>query len=273
MSKSRASNVSLVIAVTSVVAFVGCSAPTSADPDEDTTSEELQVAAATARCEGATVSFTLRRTATDFSSLTRPVRYALSNIVIGGVATPGTFSEDKSPLGATFRAEWWNGLPLSGSRFVTESRMHAEKPRGPDNHGQGWGGAPLAFNERVRCVTDLGGAPSFVDRFRLAYEYQVTKVYPGHVDPQLRAIPLADPSTLPPNLAPLANVPGQLAVFEFEGKRIYTVTKAYTVFYDAAGAPFATGEWRAQPIPSATFLSPAEWNALPRTTWRWGLDN
>jgi hypothetical protein len=50
-------------------------------------------------------------------------------------------------------------------------------------------------------------------------------------------------------------------------------TVATTVFYDALGAPFAKGEWRTQDIPSDTRFSPAEWTALPRNTWRWGLDD
>lgn len=259
------------------LAAVGCSAPSSddeppAEQEEGTTNDELQVAAATAHCEGDGVSFTLTRTRDNWPSRTRPVFYRLSDMVIAGVATPGSWSEDSTPLGANFRAEGWNGIPLNGSRFLTDSRMHAEKPRGPDNRGQGWGGAPLAFNARVRCVANLGPAASFQDRFRLAYEF-TTDVLPGRRDPNLQQLATVPPGTLPPNLVAAAQDTQHFKAFELEGKRVYSITRRYTVFYDALGAPFAKGEWRTQEIPEGTSLSPAEWDGLPRSTWRWGLDD
>jgi hypothetical protein len=55
--------------------------------------------------------------------------------------------------------------------------------------------------------------------------------------------------------------------------RVYTITKPYTVLYDAAGKPFAQGQSRKQDIPADTRFSPAECQAVPKNIWRWGLDD
>ena len=84
---------------------------------------------------------------------------------------------------------------------------------------------------------------------------------------RLRRVPV------PPNFVAGAEETQHFKAFEVEGKRVPSITRRCTVFYYALGPPFAKGERRTQETPEGTSLSPAQWDGLPRSTWRWGLDD
>lgn len=265
------------VAVTPMTMLAGCASADDGADGASTTDElrdeDLPVPHVSATCKSARATFTLTRKRLDSNqqSAERPVRYAIGNITLDGVSYPGTFSDERSPLGWNLRAEFWNGIPLVGSRYLTDSRMHAEKPRGPDNRGTGWGGPPLSFNERVQCEVVATANPSFRERFERAYESRVTGIAAQTPIGALVQVTSPKESSIPANLVPSFRTTGALSVFEFEGERVYVRTRPYAVFYDASGAPFTRGTWFSQKTEGVSF-SPEEWASFPRSLWVWGLD-
>lgn len=254
-----------------LLALSSCTAPLDDANDVEAIASPLITRPEAAECDAPLgTSFVLRRNPGPVG-----VQYTLSDLVVRGEAKPGTFATSRSPLGARLRTSFWNGTPLDGNRFVTETRFEADPIRRPLSDVQG-------FHERVRCTAVLRAPSSFVDRFRLAYEYKVTGIYPERHDPaKLRQLGKVPASALPGSLTWIARDHSSWPVYaiEFEGKRLYEwrhvvfttspVTSLYHDFYDESGAPLAAGAMAAQVFPKSTLMTPKEWETLPRIIWSW----
>lgn len=274
-AKSLPSRVSAISLLALSLVSVGCAADAKDEESAlsgDTSEQALVTQLTRASCEVAGgTTFTLSQTGSWRDTST----YRVSDVVMGGVSKPGTFSIYDSPLGKNMKFRVWNGYPLLYSALVTETRISTDWRR--DQPGIGG---------RMKCVAELGPNPSEYDRFRLAYEFEVTDAFAARRDPRIlkkveASTPTASLSTV---LQRRARDYGRaFSTWQFEGQTLYMmqsstweggpVASLLQTFYRPDGTIFASLERGGNYNISREVLTPEEWQVIPQRTVTWFTRN
>ena len=266
----------MVLACTSAV---GCTAEAAQEDEAETADSALGASALqavfaarprSASCEGKTTRFTL--TASPNQGL------RVTNLVVRdrafpqGRGLPGAQTAQYGYSPEDIIINDWDGDPLDvkgqGYRYVSEARMLS--------HASGF--ADFAV-EHVRCVSTFAMAPTFAQRLQLAYEYDVTGVYPARRDPaKLVKLGTVAAGSLPAALQ-AKFPPGPYRKWDsftkvaFEGKSLYIREHSGDSrstdrdIYDASANLIVAGNLASQEL--GGMMTNEEWATVPRAVWTW----